>query len=171
MSDKLSVSVETIKVLRERTSAGVMDCKRALQEADGDMEKAEEILKALGVASAEKKASRATNQGLVESYVHSGGRIAAIVEVNCETDFVARTDEFKMLAHDLAMQVAAMSPQYVDSSDIPEDQEVTPDQSCLMQQPFIKDPSMSIDERVNEAIGVLGENVRVRRFSRFALGE
>jgi elongation factor Ts len=171
MNDKLSVSVETIKVLRERTSAGVMDCKRALQEADGDMEKAEEILKALGVASAEKKASRATNQGLVESYVHSGGRIAAIVEVNCETDFVARTEEFKSLAHDLAMQVAAMSPQYVDSADIPEDEEVTPDQVCLMQQPFIKDPSKSIDERVKEAIGVLGENVRVKRFSRFALGE
>jgi len=171
MNDKLSVSIETIKVLRERTSAGVMDCKRALQEADGDMEKAEVILKALGVASAEKKASRATNQGLVESYVHSGGRIAAIVEVNCETDFVARTEEFKSLAHDLAMQVAAMSPQYVDSADIPEDEEVTPDQVCLMQQPFIKDPSKSIDERVKEAIGVLGENVRVRRFSRFALGE
>jgi elongation factor Ts len=171
MNDKLSVSIETIKVLRERTSAGVMDCKRALQEADGDMEKAEVILKALGVASAEKKASRATNQGLVESYVHSGGRIAAIVEVNCETDFVARTEEFKSLAHDLAMQVAAMSPQYVDRADIPEDEEVTPDQVCLMQQPFIKDPSKSIDERVKEAIGVLGENVRVRRFSRFALGE
>ena len=148
-----------------------MDCKRALQESNGDLAKAEEILRDQGIASAAKKASRATNQGVVESYIHSGGRIGAIVEVNCETDFVARTPDFKELAHDLAMQVAAMSPLYVDDSEIPDGDEVDPEQACIMQQPFIKDPSQTVQDLVNEAIGKLGENVRVRRFTRFSLGE
>jgi elongation factor Ts len=167
----LDVSVESIKELRERTGAGIMDCKRALQESNGDLAKAEEILRERGVASAAKKASRATNQGVVESYIHSGGRIGAIVEVNCETDFVARTPDFKELAHDLAMQVAAMSPLYVDDSEIPDGDEVDPQQACILQQPFIKDPSQTVQDLVNEAISKLGENVRVRRFARFSLGE
>ena len=167
----MDVSVEAIKELRERTGAGIMDCKRALQESNGDLAKAEEILRDQGIASAAKKASRATNQGVVESYIHSGGRIGAIVEVNCETDFVARTPDFKELAHDLAMQVAAMSPLYVDDSEIPDGDEVDPEQACIMQQPFIKDPSQTVQDLVNEAIGKLGENVRVRRFTRFSLGE
>ena len=167
----MDVSVEAIKELRERTSAGIMDCKRALQESNGDLARAEEILREQGIASAAKKASRATNQGVVESYIHSGGRIGAIVEVNCETDFVARTPDFKELAHDLAMQVAAMSPLYVDDSEIPDGDEVDPQQACIMQQPFIKDPSQTVQDLVNEAISKLGENVRVRRFTRFSLGE
>ena len=148
-----------------------MDCKRALQKSKGDPAKAEEILREQGIASAAKKASRETNQGVVESYIHSGGRIGAIVEVNCETDFVARTPDFKELAHDLAMQVAAMSPLYVDDSEIPDGDEVDPQQACIMQQPFIKDPSQTVQDLVNEAISKLGENVRVRRFTRFSLGE
>ena len=167
----MDVSVEAIKELRERTGAGIMDCKRALQKSKGDPAKAEEILREQGIASAGKKASRATNQGVVESYIHSGGRIGAIVEVNCETDFVARTPDFKELAHDLAMQVAAMSPLYVDDSEIPDGDEVDPQQACIMQQPFIKDPSQTVQDLVNEAISKLGENVRVRRFTRFSLGE
>jgi len=148
-----------------------MDSKNALVESNGDIAKAEEILRDKGKASAMKKSSRATNQGLVESYIHSGGRIGAIVETNCETDFVARTDDFKALAHDIAMQVAAMDPKYLDASDIPEGEEVNPEQVCLLQQAFIKDNSKTIQDLVNETVAKLGENVKVRRFSRFALGE
>ena len=148
-----------------------MDCKSALEEAKGELARAHEILAEKGIASAAKKASRETNQGLIESYIHSGGRIGAMVEVNCETDFVARTPDFKQLAHDIAMQVAAMAPLFVDSSDIPEDQDANPQETCLMQQPFIKDPTMSVSEQVDLAVGKLGENVRVRRFTRFSLGE
>lgn len=167
----MDVSVDSIKALRDRTGAGIMDCKRALQEAGGDLDKAEEVLKQQGIASASKKASRDTNQGLVNSYIHSGGRIGAMVEVNCETDFVARTDDFKALAHDLAMQVAAMAPAYLDSADIPEGEDGNPQEACLMQQPYIKDPTKTVQDLVNEVVGKLGENVRVRRFSRFSLGE
>ncbi len=166
----VEVSVDNIKALRERTSAGVMDCKRALNEANGDLDKAEVILAKLGVASAAKKAARATEEGLIEAYIHSGGRIGVIVEINCETDFVARTPDFKGLVHDIAMQIAAMDPIYVDSEDVPESEEA-PQETILMQQPFIKDPTKSIRDLVNEAIGKLGENIRVRRFTRFALGE
>lgn len=167
----MEVSIDSIKALRDRTGAGIMDSKRALQEAGGDPEKAEEVLKQQGIASASKKASRQTNQGLVNSYIHSGGRIGAMVEVNCETDFVARTDDFKTLAHDLAMQVAAMAPTYVDSTDIPERADGNAHEACLMQQPYIKDPTKTVQDLVNEMVGKLGENVRVRRFSRFSLGE
>ena len=167
----MAVTVDEIKALRQITGAGVMDSKRALEEASGDIKKAEELLRQQGIASAAKKANRATNQGLVESYIHSGGRIGAIVEVNCETDFVARTEDFKELAHSLAMQVAAMSPAYVDESVVPEDETVDPAQDCLLQQPFIRDPGKTVQELVNETVGKLGENVRVRRFTRFSLGE
>ena len=167
----MEVSVDSIKALRAKTGAGIMDCKRALQETDGDVEKAEEVLRRQGVVTASKKASRETNQGLVDSYIHSGGRIGAIVEVNCETDFVARTDDFRTLAHDLAMQVAAMAPAYLDSSDIPNGVDGNPQEACLMQQPYIKDPTKTVQDLVNEVVGRVGENVRVRRFSRFSLGE
>ena len=125
----------------------------------------------MGIAKAAKKASRTTNEGLIESYIHSGGRIGVIVEINCETDFVARTDDFKELAHDVAMQVAAMAPLYVDSEDIPDDAESGDQESVLMLQPFIKDPTKSIKDLVGESVGKLGENIRVRRFTRFSLGE
>ena len=148
-----------------------MDCKLALQQANGDLSQAEQILREQGMATAAKKAARATNQGLIETYIHSGGRIGALVEVNCESDFVARTPDFKRLAHDLAMQVAAMSPRYVDSDDIPEDEEANPQEACLTQQPFIRDPSISVQDLVNEAVARLGENVRIKRFARFSLGE
>lgn len=168
----MEVSVETIRALRERTSAGVMDCKRALQEANGDLDKAEQILTKKGIASAARKASRATEEGLIESYIHSDGRIGVLVEINCETDFVARTEDFKGLAHDVAMQIAAMAPLYVDAEDIPEGEDGAGGQEAiLMQQPFIKDPTRTIRDLVNETIGRLGENIRVRRFSRFSLGE
>jgi elongation factor Ts len=167
----LQVDVDSIRALRDRTGAGIMDCKRALQSAAGDLDQAEELLKQQGIASASKKASRETNQGIVDSYIHSGGRIGAMVELNCETDFVARTDDFQALAHDLAMQVAAMAPAYLDSGDIPAGVEGNPQEACLMQQPFIKDPTMTVQDLVNETVGKLGENVRVRRFSRFSLGE
>ena len=167
----MEIGVDAIKTLRGLTGAGVMDCKTALEESGGDMKKAEEVLMERGIASAKSKASRETNQGLVDSYIHSGGRIGAIVEANCETDFVARTDDFKELAHNLAMQVAAMSPKYVDSSEMPEGEAENPEEVCLLQQPFIKDPSRTVQDLVNEAVGKLGENVRVRRFTRFSLGE
>ena len=166
----MEINVESIKALREKTSAGIMDCKRALEEAEGDLSKAQEILNATGMALAAKKATRETNEGIIESYLHSGGRIGAMVEVNCETDFVARTPDFRELAHELAMQVAAMSPNYVDASDVPDAEEVIPQEACLMQQPSIRDPGRSVHDMVAEAVGKLGENVRVRRFARFSLG-
>ena len=165
------VSVDAIKALREETGAGVMDCKRALEAADGDVGRAQDILRQEGIASAAKKSSRATNDGVVESYIHSGGRIGVLVEVNCETDFVARTPEFRELAHNLAMQVAAMDPQHVDEADLPDGAEVNPQEDCLLQQAFIRDPSKTIEDLLKETVGKLGENIRVRRFTRFALGE
>ena len=167
----MEATVDQIKQLRERTGAGVMDCKRALEEANGDLDKAEDILRLLGIASAAKKSSRDTNEGLVETYIHSGGRIGAMVEVNCETDFVARTDDFKELAHSLAMQVAAMAPLHLNTEPEEEGDEPNPPEFSLLQQPFIKDPSMTIQDLVNESVGRLGENIRVRRFTRFSLGE
>ena len=167
----MTTNTELIKQLRSRTSAGVMDCKRALDESNGDLDEAEKILKEQGIASAAKKSNRDTDQGVIETYIHSGGRIAAMVEVNCETDFVARTDEFSSLAHDIAMQIAAMAPVAVSSGDPIDGEEPIPEDSCLLQQPFIKDPSKSIQDLINETVGKLGENIRVRRFQRFSLGE
>lgn len=163
----MASTTELIKELRERTSAGVMDCKKALDESNGDVDKAEQILKEQGIASAAKKAGRDTDQGLIETYIHSGGRIGAMVEVNCETDFVARTKEFSDLAHDIAMQVAAMNPSTLEENNT----DIESDNSSLLQQPFIKDPSKNIQELINETVGKLGENIRVRRFKRFSLGE
>ena len=163
--------VESIKILRDRTEAGIMNCKEALQKASGDIHLAEEILRKEGIAKAAKKSSRDTEQGIVGSYIHAGGKIGAIVEVNCETDFVARTEGFKELVHNLSMQVAAMSPLYVDESDAKFDDSQDPEQVCLIKQSFIKDPSKNIETLIKESVGKLGENIRIRRFSRFALGE
>ena len=160
----VQVSVEDIRKLRAMTGAGILDCRNALQEADGDNSKAQSILREKGLASVAKKASRAAAEGVVESYIHSGSRIGVLLELNCETDFVARTDEFRELAHDLAMQVAAMDPDIVRADD--SDEGVS-----LMEQSFVKDPSKSIQDLVNDAIAKLGENIQVRRFIRYALAE
>jgi len=168
------VSLEAIKALRMQTNAGVMDCKNALNEAGGDIVKAAELLRQKGLILASKKSSRDTHEGVVDCYIHTGSRVGAIVEVNCETDFVARTPEFRELVHNLAMQIATMAPRYVDNEDnesIPAEDIANPEEACLMEQPFIKDPSMTIKDLVNSVVARLGENIRVKRFKRFALGE
>ena len=170
--ESLEISLNLIKALREETGVGIMDCKRALEQAEGDLERARSLVREKGLNAAAKKADNVTNEGVVESYIHTGGRVGALVELNCQTDFVARTGDFKTLARELAMQVAAMSPSYVDSSEIPGDRaDINPEQDCLLQQTYIRDNSMTVHDLVNEAVGRLGENVRVRRFSRFVLGE
>ena len=166
----MQISTQTIKELREKTGAGVIDCKNALQEASGDFEKACSILIKRGITIAEKKTERTVASGLVENYVHLGGKIGAMVEINCETDFVARTDEFKNLAHDLALQIAAMSPAYVCKEDLPAESQEDPKIVCLLQQTFIKDPSKTIQDIVTETVAKVGENIKVRRFIRFQLG-
>ena len=168
----MNITTDMIKTLREQSGAGVMDCRGALVGCAGDIDKALEVLKAKGLLKAQKKAERATGQGLIEAYIHTAGRIAAMVEVNCETDFVARTDEFKGLAHCLAMQVAAMDPKYVAEQDIPEDKkaDVVPAEACLMLQPYIKDPTKLIKDVIAETIAKTGENIKVRRFIRYELG-
>lgn len=166
------VTVDTIKALRGKTGAGVMDCKRALEEAKGDLEGAEVLLRDKGLADAVKRVGRETREGLVEAYIHAGGRLGALVEVDCETDFVARTAEMKELAHALAMQVAAMpSTSYVDRSEMPEDETGSPEEICLVDQSYIRDPSRTVADVIQEMAAKVGENVRVRRFARFALGE
>jgi len=166
----MAVSVQAIKELRELTGVGMLDCKNALEEADGDLEKAKQILRRRGIAVAEKRAGRETAEGLVEAYIHPDGRLGALVELNCETDFVARTDEFKALAHDLAMQVAATEPRYVSPEELPPDSDGDPRDLCLLAQPFIKDANRSVQDLINDSIAKTGENIRVRRFQRFQLG-
>ncbi len=166
----MEIAIEMVKELRNQCSAGVMECRNALVEAEGDLEKALQVLKEKGLLKAEKKVDRATGQGLVEAYIHTGGRIGALVEVNCETDFVARTDEFKELAHDLAMQVAALSPQYISEEELPEGADIEPQIACLLQQPFIRDSAQTVRDIIVEVIAKVGENIRVSRFSRFELG-
>lgn len=167
----MEVTVELVRTLRESTGAGIMECKNALVASQGDLEKAAESLRIIGFAQVAKRSDRVTNQGLVEAYVHTGGRVGAMVELGCETDFVARTAEFKELAHDIAMQVAAMGPVYVDESDIEEGDDRPASQVSLLRQPFIKDNSSSVGEVIQEIAAKLGENVRVLRFTRLALGE
>ena len=162
------ITTAMVKELREQTGAGVMDAKRALEQTGGDMVKAMAILREQGLARAAKKAERVAGQGLVEAYVHAGGRIGAMVEVNCETDFVARTDDFKRLAHDIAMQIAATSPRAVGNE--PQEEEQPPVEEVLLKQPFIKDPSITIEDLVKNSIAKLGENIVIRRFARFELG-
>ena len=176
-----TINAADVKKLRESTGAGIMDCKRALDEAGGDLEAASNILRQQGLAKAEKKAGRAASQGLIEPYIHGGGRIGALVEVNCETDFVARTPDFRELAHDLAMQVAATSPRFISETEIPEalwsslEQEFGSRQQALeavslLDQPFIKDGKRTVQEVVRESIAKVGENIVVRRFARFEVG-
>jgi elongation factor Ts len=165
----LEITAGMVKELRDQTGAGILDCRNALNTCEGNVEKATEMLKAKGLAKAEKRAQRATASGLVETYIHTAGRIGALVEVNCETDFVARTDQFKELAHCLAMQVAAMAPVCVAKEDAPEGKEVS-DESCLLLQPYIKDPTKLIKDVVAETIAKTGENIKVRRFIRYELG-
>ncbi|MCL5411245.1 MAG: translation elongation factor Ts [Patescibacteria group bacterium] len=150
------VTTEKVKQLRESTGAGVIDAHQALVASDGDMDKAKELLKEKGLAAAEKRAERATVQGLVESYVHGEGKVGVLVEVNCETDFVARTDEFKELAHEVAMQVAAMEPSSVEE---------------LLAQPYIREANKTVQNLVTETIAKTGENIKVKRFVRYSLGE
>ena len=176
----MAISATQVKELREKTGAGIMDCKRALEEAGGDVNQAIAILKQQGLAKAEKKSGRAAPQGLVEPYIHAGGRIGALVEVNCETDFVARTSDFRTLAHDIAMQVAASSPKYVSEDQIPEDawagltgvrrRAKALQAVCLLDQAFIKDGRRTIRDLVKDNIAKVGENIVVRRFARFELG-
>ena len=196
-----AISTEQIKELRNKTGAGMMDCKRALEETAGDMEKAVEFLRKKGAATAAKRADRAANQGVVEAYVHAGGRIGAMVELNCETDFVAKTPDFKSLAHDIAMQIAAMSPRYIAKDDVKKDvvdkeieiyktqaqNEGKPaavadkiaqgrlekfyQEACLMEQSFIKDSGKTIRDLIDEATAKVGEKVSIRRFMRYHLGE
>jgi elongation factor Ts len=194
------ISAEKVKELRERTGAGFMDCKNALVEADGDVEKATAVLREKGLAAAAKKAGREAREGLISSYIHPGGRVGVLIEVNCETDFVARTDEFQKLVRDLAVQVAALAPSYVDAESIPaadleaKKAELLADEAtqkkpanirpqivegqlkkwysqvCLYDQPF-RDEDRTVRDLVTEKISTIGENIRVRRFTRYALGE
>ena len=152
----MNIKVADIKKLRARTGGGVADCRRALEETKGDFKRAEELLKSWGVDKAAAKADRAVGAGLIETYIHSGGKVGSMVEVNCETDFVARTDEFKTLAHEVAMQVAAMDPKDVEK---------------LLKQDYIREAGKTIDQLVKETIAKVGENIVVKRLMRFELGK
>ncbi|HYI25597.1 MAG TPA: translation elongation factor Ts [Thermomicrobiales bacterium] len=177
----MAITTEQVRALRDKTGAGIMDSKRALENAGGDITRATEILRQQGLARAGKKSDRSALQGLVEPYIHGGGRIGALIEINCETDFVARTPDFQTLAHDVAMQVAAIPPRYVTVDDVPEDaipalekefgsKDEAFKQVVLMEQTFIKDAKKTINDIVREGIAKLGENIVVRRFARFELG-
>ncbi len=166
----MQITAEMVKELREKSGAGVMECKKILVEAGGDIKKAEDMLKERGLAVAAKKADRVTAQGIIEAYVHAGSKIGVLVEVNCETDFVARTTEFRELAHNLALQVAAMAPKYVAPENVPAGTEFKAETDCLLSQPFVKDPGMMVGGLITETIAKVKENIRVSRFIRFELG-
>ena len=197
----MEITSDMVKELRTATGAGVLDCRKALESANGDFDKAVTALREKGLAAAAKKANRDANEGLVGHYVHMGSKVASLVEVNCESDFVARTEEYKSLVHDLAMHIVAAKPQYLTPEAVPAEvieqekaiyrtqlaEENKPanvvdriiegklvkfyEDTCLMEQPFVKDPSVKIKDLVNQHIAKLGENIRVRRFVRFAVGE
>ena len=196
----MTISADKVKALRERTGVGIMDCKSALTETDGDIDKAVELLRKTGVASAEKRAGRETDEGLVEAYIHPGSQLGVLVEINCETDFVAKTDDFKNFARDIAMQVAATGPRVVSREDFPQGEidkeleiyktqannEGKPEniierfvqgklekfyqENALMEQSYIKDPSKNIKELLAEVITKTGENINIRKFVRYQLG-
>ncbi len=198
---EMTITASLVKELREKTGVGMMECKKALVETDGNVEKAQAYLRQKGLADASKRSARSTSEGLIESYIHLGGQIGVMVELNCETDFVARNDKFKALARDIAMHIAASAPRYVSEDqvseeDIKKEKEVLMgqddmlskpenvrekivegrmgkfyEQICLLNQPFIKDPNMKVQDLVNTAISTIGENIQVRRFVRFSLGE
>jgi elongation factor Ts len=197
----MEITTELIKKLREKTGAGIMDCKAALKESGGDLEKAVDVLRKKGIASADKKSGRATSDGLIHAYIHAGGKLGVLVEVNCETDFVARTDEFNNFVHDIAMHIAAAEPRYVSQEDVTEQDlarereiyieqakgEGKPDhiaekivdgkmkkfysQVCLLEQPYVKDQDKTVSTLLKEAIAKFGENIQIARFTRFKLGE
>jgi elongation factor Ts len=164
------ISAAAVKELREKTGAGVMECRRALEQAEGNQARAIEILRQQGLAQVEKRAGRAASQGVIDQYIHGGGRIGVLVEVNCETDFVARNEEFKELAHNIAMQIAAANPKYVSAEDIPAGSEEDPKEVALLSQPYIRDPKQTINDLVTAVAAKFKENVKVRRFARFELG-
>ena len=196
-----NITAEAVKTLRERTGAGMMECKKALTEAKGDLAEAEVVLRKHGIAIAQSKASRATRQGLIASYIHPGSQLGVLVEVNCESDFVARTDEFQQLVHDIAMQIAAADPQFIRREDVTEDvlakerdiqkaraiAEGKPEkiadkivegrmskfyeEICLLDQPFIKENTLTVGQLIATKIAKTGENITVARFTRFKLGE
>ena len=166
----MKISIQVVKELRNRTNAGILDCNKVLLEVDGDMEKAIELLKQRGEAIAEKKKDLVATEGIIEAYIHHTKHIGALVELNCETDFVAHTAEFRELARDLAMQVAATSPQFTISEEMPLEAEMDPQVVCLLSQPFIREPVKTVKEVITETIVKVGENIKVRRFARFELG-
>jgi elongation factor Ts len=167
----LKITAAMVKEIRDQSGAGIMQCRKALMECDGDTEKALEILKKQSLFKAAKKAERRAVEGLIEAYIHTAGRVGALVELNCETDFVARTDEFKQLAHHLAMQVAAMNPKFITEEEYKPEIGEEPQNACLMLQADIKEPDKTIKEVITEVIARTGENIKVGRFSRFELGE
>ncbi|BCG59655.1 translation elongation factor Ts [Paenibacillus sp. URB8-2] len=197
----MAVDAKSVKELRERTGAGMLDCKKALEEANGDLNKAVELLREKGLSAAANKAGRAATEGVVESYIHAGGRIGVLVEINCETDFVGKTDQFKEFARDIAMQIAAAAPRFVRREEVPADEiekekeilkaqalnEGKPEkivdkmvegrinkfyeEHVLLEQSFIKDPDKTISNLLNEKISTIGENISIRRFVRYELGE
>jgi len=167
---RLDITIDCVRELRNQSGAGIMACRKALLETEGDIEKALQTLRQQGLLWAKKKAGRVTSQGIIEAYIHAGGRIGAMIEVNCETDFVARTDEFKELAHCLAMQVAAMNPQLISEEEILEGSNTDPRTACLLLQPDIKDPGRTVQDTITETIAKVGENIKVSRFARFELG-
>ena len=172
MTATAKIKTEDVKKLRETTGAGVMDCKEALAKSGGDFNKAMAILKEKGLRIAEKKSARVAKAGLISSYVHHDSRIGVLVELNCETDFVARTDDFKKLSRDLTLQVASANPKYLKKEDAPKDlTEEEIKHLCLFEQAFIKDPALTIKDYVTQVIAKTGENIIVRRFARFQLGE
>jgi elongation factor Ts len=167
----LEITTEQIKDLRQDSGAGIMDCRNALKETNGDKAKALEFLQKQGFVKAQKTAGRVAKQGLVTSYIHAGGRIGSLVEINCETDFVARTTEFQDLARNVAMQVAAMDPQYLSKDNCPTGVEIDFQNVCLLMQPYIKDPAKNVQDLVTELIAKTGENIVISHFSRFELGK
>jgi len=197
----MEITAQQIKALREATGAGVLDCRKALQAHEGDFEKAAAFLREKGLAAAAKKEGREAKEGIIELYSHGGGRVGVMVEVNCETDFVARTDRFKTFAHDLALHIAASAPKYVDVTDIPAEvveekraadrsqalQEGKPErvidkivdgrlekfyqETCLVRQPFVKNEDLTVADLIKQTIAAIGENIIVRRFARWELGE
>ncbi|CAH1203263.1 MULTISPECIES: translation elongation factor Ts [Paenibacillus] len=197
----MAVTAAQVKELREKTGAGMLDCKKALEEANGDITKAGELLREKGLSAAANKAGRIATEGAVESYIHAGGKVGVLVEINCETDFVGKTEQFRTFCRDIAMHIAAANPSYVRREEVPtealeKEKEILRNQAlnegkpekiidkmvegrigkyyeefCLMEQAFIKDPDKTIDQLLNEKIAAIGENISIRRFVRFGLGE
>ena len=173
----MDISLDTIKELREMTSCGVIECKKALEEAKGDMKKAKEILQKRGLEMAAKKSGRAATEGRVEAYIHLGSKIGVLVEVNCETDFVARSTDFVNFTKDLALHIAAVDPKYTRKEEVPaeilkeqSDKDTFIKENCLLEQPFVKDPSITIQGYLNTIVAKVGENIQIGRFVRFKVG-